>query len=140
MDSLSTKQWAALELLALGTPVGKVAETIRVDRSTIRDWCKIPAFQQALSDRRAEVLTEIRESSLPRVAALAEQGLDVLEAIMVDKNAPHAVRANIALKLLGQFEFFPVAKNAETNPQQSSAAEIARRFGIGEMFPEKNEG
>jgi hypothetical protein len=67
---LTPAQEQAVELLTAGKGVGDVAATLGVHRSTLWDWGKMPAFQEAQAALRRERSAAVRDL-LPQTAIQA---------------------------------------------------------------------
>ncbi len=75
--SLTTKQAAAVDLLALGQTVGETAKTLKVARQTLSRWLHHDAaFQAAVTERRNESL----HASAGRLLGVLPKAIDCLEA------------------------------------------------------------
>lgn len=79
-DDLDAQQYAAIELLSAGVPVGKVAEDLGVHRASLRRWRLIPAFAQELDRRRREAARDVAAQYPPLVST----SLAVLADLLTD--------------------------------------------------------
>lgn len=88
-STLSPKQRQAALMLAGGTPKKAIASALKVAAHTISEWCKLPAFNEAVNQhlatvegdtlqllkaqrmRAAEALGELLESKAPAVRLAA---------------------------------------------------------------------
>ncbi len=74
-NALTDKQLAAVELLAIGHSVGKIATTLQVDPRTLYRWRQEPDFQEALAERRGALWSD----ATARVRGMLDAALSVIE-------------------------------------------------------------
>lgn len=83
---LSKLQRRAAELYGQGRKTGQIAAQLRIDRTTLWTWTKLPGFRE-VSEATAQ---RISESLHRRTMAAATAGVDKLEAIVAAARLPVA--------------------------------------------------
>ena len=87
-EKLSTNQLQAIQLLLIGTPVGKVAKACKVDVSTVWDWRQMPEFKAELERKKHEFYEETTSVIRGMIGTATEQ----LSKLLVDPNTPVATK------------------------------------------------
>jgi|TARA_B100000809_G_C14671798_1_gene363523 hypothetical protein len=93
-SGLTSQQQQALNLLASGETIGKVSDQLKIHRSTIWRWSRIPEFEATLNTVVAEARAEMQQGLL----ALQSRAVQTLSECMVSPN--HMVRMRAALTVL----------------------------------------
>lgn len=75
---LTTKQEDAAAYLAVGKVVAETARLVEVNRNTIYEWLKLPAFASHYKKQLRDVRREIRG----KLSAMAEDATSTLEELM----------------------------------------------------------
>lgn len=75
---LTTKQEDAAAYLAVGKGVAETARLVDVNRNTIYEWLKLPAFASQYKKQLRDVRREIRG----KLSAMAEDATSTLEELM----------------------------------------------------------
>ena len=88
-NGMTDKQFAAVDLLAMGKSLGFVAESLQIDRKTLYHWRQDEDFQQALSERRRELWS----SATDRLRGMLDASLDVIEQQLHERYEPTRFRA-----------------------------------------------
>jgi hypothetical protein len=88
-NCLTDKQFAAVDMLAMGKSLSFVTETLKIDRKTLYHWRQDEDFQQALSDRRRELWA----SATDRLRGMLDRSLDVMEQQLHARFEPTQFRA-----------------------------------------------
>jgi len=95
---LSVQQQNAIDLLASGAGVVKVAEALSINRHTITRWkMKNPIFIAALNSKRKELWSEAHE----RLRAMVSKAMDVMEQALEDGDGKVAVEVIKAVGIYG---------------------------------------
>jgi len=94
--ALSSKQSAAVSLLALGLPYSVISEQLGINDSTISRWLRVPRFASELAWLRRCVF----QHNASQIAAAASDAIATLRHLCTDPNTAPAVRATAAGKLL----------------------------------------
>src|SRR5436309_10803622 len=79
--SLNERQWAAIQLLAIGKSLSAVARTIEVDPKTLYNWRQDAAFREALAARRRDLWS----TAIERVRGMVNPSLDIIEQHLSDR-------------------------------------------------------
>ena len=95
---VATKKLQALSLLAAGSPIDKVANTIGVHRATLWRWKKDPKFVAEWN----KMLEEMKERQTLALVKLQEEALNALYSCLNNKN--HIVRLRAALSVMERME------------------------------------
>ena len=80
-SSLNDKQKTAVELLAIGKSLGRVARIIEIDAKTLYRWRQDPTFREALHRRRRELWSD----AIDRVRGMVTPSLDIMEQHLTDR-------------------------------------------------------
>jgi putative insertion element HTH domain-containing protein len=80
-SSLNDKQKTAVEMLAVGKSLGRVARFIEIDSKTLYRWRHDPIFRDALHHRRRELWSD----AIDRVRGMASTSLDIIEQHLSDR-------------------------------------------------------
>ena len=97
-DILAERRRAAIEMLAGGQLIKRVAEALTVDPKTIYRWRQEPDFQAALSARIKEVWGEAVE----RMKSLAVPAVEILQRQLHSHNSDDCYRtAKFVIRLSG---------------------------------------
>ncbi|MBC7294292.1 MAG: helix-turn-helix domain-containing protein [Thermoleophilia bacterium] len=75
---LSPRHWKAVELLATGLSIRRVATELGVGDSTVRRWCRRPEFAAALREAQREAWGHM----VRKLRALADKTVGVLQDVM----------------------------------------------------------
>lgn len=94
--ALNARQLNAIQLLAMGTPACRVAETLEVSTMTIYRWQRIPEFEARLSSIANSGLEEIAKN----MNAAALTAIETLQEVMCDMREPTNMRVKAALGVL----------------------------------------
>lgn len=86
----------ALELLSEGASKSSVAAELEVQPSTVWRWLQDPSFAAELRQIHEDRLEQVED----RLQCLAKDALEVMATIMMDAEAPHAVRLRAASEIL----------------------------------------
>jgi transposase-like protein len=112
--NLSVQQQTAVDLLALGNNVTRVAEQVGVARQTVSEWLnQNPAFEAAVNQRRQENW----DNASNRLRSLLPNALDVLEQALKGGNIKAAIEVLKAAGLHGLQK-----PEGPTNPQDAESA------------------
>jgi|GEM_PF-3288784 len=86
---LPEKQRAAIELLAAGQPLNRVAEALSIDQKTLYRWRCDPEFGAALSARVNQMWGEASE----RLRTMAIRAVDLLQEQLYSRSTESCYRA-----------------------------------------------
>ena len=106
---VATKKLQALSLLAAGSPIDKVANTLGVHRATLWRWKKDPKFVAEWN----KMLAEMKERQTLALVKLQEEALNALYSCLNSKN--DIVRLRAALSVMERVENLKVGN---TEPEQ----------------------
>ena len=95
---VATKKLQALSLLAAGSPIDKVANTLGVHRATLWRWKKDPKFVAEWN----KMLAEMKERQTLALVKLQEEALNALYSCLNSKN--DRVRLRAALSVMERVE------------------------------------
>ena len=95
---VATKKLQALSLLAAGSPLEKVANTLGVHRATLWRWRKDPKFVAEWN----KMLAEMKERQTLALVKLQEESLNALYSCLNSKN--DIVRLRAALSVMERVE------------------------------------
>ena len=95
---VATKKLQALSLLAAGSPLEKVANTLGVHRATLWRWKKDPKFVAEWN----KMLDEMKERQTLALVKLQEESLNALYSCLNSKN--DIVRLRAALSVMERVE------------------------------------
>ena len=95
---VATKKLQALSLLAAGSPIDKVANTLGVHRATLWRWKKDPKFVAEWN----KMLAEMKERQTLALVKLQEEALNALYSCLNSKN--DVVRLRAALSVMGRVD------------------------------------
>ena len=95
---VATKKLQALSLLAAGSPIDKVANTLGVHRATLWRWKKDPKFVAEWN----KMLAEMKERQTLALVKLQEEALNALYSCLNSKN--DIVRLRAALSVMERVE------------------------------------
>jgi len=93
---LTARQSAAICVLLSGASVSEVAAQAKVSERQLWRWLRKPAFRQALSEAQGAAMT----TAAAALVGLCLQATDVVEAILADDTATHAVKLRAAACVL----------------------------------------
>ncbi len=96
VKALKPRQINAIQLLAMGTPVCRIAETLDVSEMTLYRWQRLPAFSSKLNSITSSGLEEITK----KMNASALTALEVLQDILCDMSLPKTLQIKAALGVL----------------------------------------
>jgi hypothetical protein len=80
-EELNEQERTAVELLALGKSLGRVARFLQIDPKTLYRWRQNAAFSEAVSARRHELWSDAVE----RIRGMANTSLDILDHHLCDR-------------------------------------------------------
>ena len=80
-SSLNDKQKTAVEMLAIGKSLGRVARFIEIDAKTLYRWRQDATFREALYRRRRELWSD----AIDRVRGMVTPSLDIVEQHLSDR-------------------------------------------------------
>ena len=95
---VATKKLQALSLLAAGSPIDKVANTLGVHRATLWRWKKDPKFVAEWN----KMLEEMKQRQTYALVKLQEEAISALYSCLNSKN--DIVRLRAALSLMERVE------------------------------------
>lgn len=120
---LKARQLQAIQLLALGTPIVKVAERLDISCMTIWRWQRQPAFEAKLNSITSSGLEQVSKTLNSAALSAAE----TLQEILCDMTQPVPIRMRAALGVLNAMG--PVNAALERGLQHRTADfDLARRF------------
>ena len=90
---VATKKLQALSLLAAGSPLEKVANTLGVHRATLWRWKKDPKFVAEWN----KMLAEMKERQTLALVKLQEEALNALYSCLNSKNDVVRLRAALSV-------------------------------------------
>lgn len=77
-EGLTPKQEEAAALLAIGTSIAEVGRKVGVNRNTVYEWLRTPAFATYFKKQLRDVRREIRG----KLSAMAEEATETLKTLM----------------------------------------------------------
>lgn len=121
VNSLKARQLQAVKLLALGTPVNRVAERLEISVMTIYRWKQLPEFDAKLNAITSSGLEELAR----QMNATALTAVENLQSILCDLSLPRSDRIKASLGVLNAM--------AAVN----GALERSIRHGVADFDPEQ---
>ena len=94
--SLKARQLNAIQLLALGTPIVRVAERLEVSTMTIYRWQRLPAFEAKLN----AITTSGLEQIVKKLNITSLTAVETLQEVLNDMSLPPVIRTRVALGVL----------------------------------------
>lgn len=95
-STIGRKQEAAIIALLTKRNIEEAAQAAGISLSTLLRWLKVPEFKEAYRDARRQVFRQ----SIARLQQATTAAAATLVKIMVDSNAPAAVRVRAADSVL----------------------------------------
>lgn len=120
MKPLKPVQLSAIQLIAVGTPLAKVAESLAVSQMTIWRWRRIPEFEAKLAAITESGMEEITK----KLNATALTAVEVLQDLLCDMTQPSSVQIKVALGILNSM------------PAMNAALEKGLRHRLGDFEPQ----
>ena len=93
---LKPVQLTALKLIAVGTPLNRVAEKLEVSEMTVYRWRRLPEFESRLRTITSSGMEEIAK----KMNAATLTAIETLQETMCDMSEPTNVRLKAALGVL----------------------------------------
>ncbi|MBL8296217.1 MAG: SEC-C domain-containing protein [Bryobacterales bacterium] len=127
-NNLTPIQAAAAIALGFGLEIPAVAAELKIHRSTLYNWAKIPLFFKAVESANAEFQKQFRT----QIAMLTRLAVTNIQQILSDTEASPSVRLKAALAVLNQDWKLPNSTEFDTNSEESDSLR-------NEMPPEFDE-
>lgn len=122
---LKPRQIHAIQLLAVGTPLTRVAQTLEISEMTLWRWGKQAEFQSKLNAITSSGLAEIAKT----LNATALTAVETLQEVLCDMSQPVPIRVKCALGVLGVLG--PVNAALERGLQHRAGDfDLAQRFNL----------
>ena len=112
--NLSPIQAAAAIALGFGLQVSAVAAELKIHRSTLYNWVKIPLFVQSVETAHAEFEKQFRT----QIAMLVRLALTNIQEILADPKSSPSIRLKAALAVLKQDWKLPESTEFDTMPEE----------------------
>lgn len=112
LAELDNRHLKAIELLAEGESIDRVASEIGIDRRTLYRWRTSPVFMGALAEAQKHGL----DAAKTRMAQLRERAVDAVEQTLTDPDAPYPVKLKAAEMVLDRTGMSADALDAESEP------------------------
>ena len=135
VDSLKPRQLQAIRLLATGTPLCKVAETLEVSTMTLHRWRRHPEFEAQIRSITQSGLQEIAK----KMNAATITAIETLQETMCNLTQPAALQVKAAL---GVLHSMASVNNALEKALAHGAADFdaQNRFAAGPTFTYGSDG